>query len=112
MSGNLLELHGPGGEREMLRLEPSVQASQVSALHAMCVAGWGISVGVSAEDHTALADGRLAAVLPAWQIADLPVYAVTQRRTEQPTKVRHTLDLLATHFTENAQDLGTRGVRH
>ncbi|MDW5441385.1 LysR family transcriptional regulator [Polaromonas sp. SM01] len=94
----ILELQNPGGEREILRLEARVQASQVTALHALCVAGWGLSVVVSEDDRRALADGRLLPVLPGWRLDDLPVYAVTPRRGEQPAKVRHTLDLLAHYF--------------
>jgi len=95
---DMLELQGPAGERETLRLEGRVQASQVTALHALCVAGWGISLGVSDDDQKALADGRLLPVLPGWRLADLPVYAVTPRRGEQPAKVRHALDVLALYF--------------
>lgn len=95
---DLLALQGPDGEQETLRLEGRVQASQVSVLHALCVAGWGIRVGVSQEDRQALADGRLLPVLPGWRLDDLPVYAVTPRRGEQPAKVRHALDLLAACF--------------
>ena len=94
----MLELQGPNGERETVRLEGRVQASQVTALHALAVAGWGISLGVSEDDRQALAEGRLLPVLPGWQLADLPVYAVTPRRGEQPAKVRHVLDLLAQYF--------------
>lgn len=93
-----LALQGPGGERETVRLEGRVQASQVTALHALAVAGWGISLVVSQDDRRALADGRLLPVLPGWRLADLPVYAVTPRRGEQPAKVRHALELLAAHF--------------
>lgn len=95
---DMLELHGPAGEIASLRLEGRVQASQVSALHALCVAGWGIGMGVSEDDRKALADGRLLPVLPGWRLSDLPVYAVTLRRGEQPAKVRHALDLLAGYF--------------
>jgi hypothetical protein len=41
-------------------------------------------------------------VLPGWQLADLPVYAVTPRRGEQPAKVRHALELLAVYFNQPA----------
>ncbi len=97
-SFEVLELQGPGGEQQTLRLESRVQASQVTAVHALCVAGWGISVGVVDEDREALAEGRLLPVLPGWHLADVPVYAVTPRRGEQPAKVRHALDMLAAHF--------------
>ncbi len=95
-----LELHGPDGAQHTVQLEGRVQASQVSALHALCIAGWGICMGVRQEDFAALADGRLVPVLPGWQLADVPVYAVTPRRGEQPAKVRHTLDLLAAYFDQ------------
>lgn len=96
---DMLELQGPGGEREVLRLEARVQA-QVTALHALCLAGWGIGLGVSEDDRQALADGRLLPVLPGWRLSDLAVYAVTPRRGDQPAKVRHALDLLAGYFGE------------
>lgn len=95
---DLLELTDAANDRETLRLEGRVQATQVTALHALCVGGWGIGVGVSEEDRQALADGRLLPVLPGWKLADLPVYAVTPRRGEQPAKVRHALELLSMHF--------------
>ena len=85
--------HSPGVD-----LQSRVQATQVSALHVLCVAGWGIGVAVSEEDRPALADGRLLPVLPGWRLDDLPVHAVTLRRGEQSAKVRHALDLLAAHF--------------
>ncbi len=100
--GEVLELQGPEGERQTVRMQGRVQATQVTALHALCVAGWGISIVVSDDDRRALADGRLLPVLPGWQLADLPVYAVTPRRGEQPAKVRHALELLASWFQPSA----------
>jgi len=97
-SADMLELLGPSGERETLRLEGRVQVSQVTALHALAVAGWGISMGVSEDDRKALTEGRLLPVLPGWRMADMPVYAVTPRRGEQPAKVRYTMELLAAWF--------------
>ena len=94
----MLELNGDKGEKQTIRLEGRVQASQVAALHALCIAGWGISLGVSEDDRQALADGRLLPVLPGWQLSDLPVYAVTPRRGEQAAKVRHALDALSAYF--------------
>jgi DNA-binding transcriptional LysR family regulator len=101
---DMLELTGPNGERQTLRLEPRVQASQVSALHALYLAGWGIGMAVSEDDRQALADGRLLPILPGWHMTDLPVYAVTPRRGEQPAKVRHALDLLVAFFANRGGD--------
>lgn len=104
-SVEMLDLQGPAGEHETLRLEGRVLASQVTALQALCVKGWGIQVAASDDARQALADGRLLPILPDWRLADLPVYALTPRRGEQPAKVRHALFLLAAHF-----DLAYGGV--
>ena len=90
-----LLLIGPSGERVGVNLNVCVEASQVTILHSLCVAGWGISVVVSEGDRKAIGDGRLVPVLPDWKLPDLVVSAVTQRRDEQPAKVRHALELLA-----------------
>ena len=50
--------------------------------------------GSSSESVTA----PVLSVLPQWSLPDLPVYAITPRRGEQPAKVRHALALLAAHF--------------
>ena len=101
-----MELQGQANEHQMLRLNGRVQASQITVINALCLAGWGISQGVSEDDRKALADGRLLPVLPGWQLADMPVYAVTLRRGEQPAKVRHALDLLAGYFGVEAVAVG------
>lgn len=93
-----LVLHNQAGEQATVQVTSRAHASQVTALHALCVEGWGISVVVSDDDRRALADGRLVPVLPGWQLPDLPVYAITPRRGEQPAKVRHALALLTAHF--------------
>jgi LysR family transcriptional regulator, transcriptional activator for aaeXAB operon len=67
-------------------------------IHTLCLAGWGISQGVSEDDRRALVNGRLLPTLAGWQLADVPVYAVTLRRGEQLAKVRYALDLLAGYF--------------
>lgn len=95
-----LELLGSDGERRRVQLESHVQATQVSALHALAIAGWGITVAVDANDRRALTEGRLLPVLPAWQLEPLPVHAITARRLEQPAKVRHAMALLQKHFAD------------
>lgn len=100
-SGNGLEtlsLHNAGGEHATVQVTGRVLASQVTTLHALCVAGWGISVVVSDDDRRALADGRLVPVLPGWRLPEYAVHAITPRRGEQPAKVRHALELLAGYF--------------
>ena len=101
-----LLLHNLAGDEVTVQVHSRAYASQVTALHALCVAGWGISVVVSDDDRRALLDGRLLPVLPKWQLPDLPVYAITPRRGEQPAKTRHALALLTAHF-EQASRIAT-----
>lgn len=96
-----LTLFGPNGEVERVQVVGRVQASQVTVLHSLCVAGWGISVVVTDDDRRAMADGKLVPVLPDWRMPDFVIYAVTPRRGEQPAKVRHTLALLETYFQQH-----------
>lgn len=86
------------GKREEVRVEPRLLASQVTALQAMAVAGWGLYVGMTDDVRQAMAEGRLAPVLPDWRLAPAAVFAVTPRRGEQPAKVRHALQALQQHF--------------
>ena len=91
---------GPRNEQVSVKVSGRVQASQVTTLHALCVAGWGISVMVSEDERRAIADGRLVPLLPDWKLPDFEVHAITPRRGEQPAKVRHALSLLA-HYIGN-----------
>jgi len=86
------------GKREEVRVEPRLLASQVTALQALAVAGWGLYVGMTDDVRQAMAEGRLAPVLPDWRLAPAAVFAVTPRRGEQPAKVRHALQALQQHF--------------
>ena len=93
-----LSFQGALGEREEVRVEPRLLASQVTALQALAVAGWGLYVGMTDDVRQAMAEGRLAPVLPDWRLEPAAVFAVTPRRGEQPAKVRHALQALQQHF--------------
>jgi DNA-binding transcriptional LysR family regulator len=82
----------------VVRVEPRLLASQVTALQALAAAGWGLYVGMADDVRQPMAEGRLAPVLPDWRLAPAAVYAVTPRRDEQPAKVRHALLALQQHF--------------
>ena len=93
-----LSFEGSQGEREEVRVEARLFASQVTALQAMAVAGWGLYVGMADDVRQPMAEGRLAPVLPDWRLEPAAVFAVTPRRGEQPAKVRHALQALQQHF--------------
>jgi DNA-binding transcriptional LysR family regulator len=93
-----VSFHRAQGEREEVRVEPRLLASQVTALQAMAVAGWGLYAGMADDVRQAIAQGQLTPVLPDWRLEPAAVFAVTPRRGEQPAKVRHALQALQQHF--------------
>lgn len=97
-AADTLSFQGLQGEREEVRVEARLFASQVTALQAMAVAGWGLYVGMADDVRQPMAEGRLAPVLPDWRLEPAAVFAVTPRRGEQPAKVRHALQALQQHF--------------
>lgn len=99
---DVLGFQGPQGEREEVRMEPRLLATQVTALQSLALAGWGLYVAMRDDVRQAMAEGRLAPVLPDWRLEPAAVFAVTPRRGEQPAKVRHALQALQQHFAATA----------
>jgi DNA-binding transcriptional LysR family regulator len=93
-----VELSGPAGERETLRLEARIASNNQLSLEQMCEAGLGIAMVTHADVHEALRQGKLARVLPAWRLPEIPVWAVTPQRENQPAKVRHAIAALQAYF--------------
>lgn len=94
----LLELTGPGGERESLRLEPRITSNNQLSLQQLGAAGLGLLLGVRADLDDDLRAGRLVPVLPDWRAAPIPVWAMTPQRDGQPAKVRHALDAIRAYL--------------
>lgn len=90
-----LDLVGPGGAEEAVRIEPRITSNNQLTLQQMCVAGLGVAVLVRNDIEDDLQAGRLVPVLPDWQPAPIPVWAVTPKRDGQPAKVRHAIAALA-----------------
>jgi LysR family transcriptional regulator, transcriptional activator for aaeXAB operon len=94
----VLQLQHTSGEQVAVAVRRRTFANKVPALHALCVAGWGISGVVSEDDRQALHNGLLLPVLPAWKLPAMPIFAIAPRRSAQPAKIRYALELLAAHF--------------
>ena len=94
----LLELTGPAGERESLRLEPRITSNNQLSLQQLCAAGLGLALGVRADLDDDLRSGRVVPVLPAWRPAAIPVWATTPQRDGQPAKVRHAIEAIRAYL--------------
>jgi DNA-binding transcriptional LysR family regulator len=90
-----LELAGPQGRVEALRLEPRITSNNQLTLQQMCVTGLGLAVLVRSDVDEELQSGRLVELLPAWRLAPIDIWAVTPQRDAQPAKVRHAIAALA-----------------
>ncbi len=90
-----MDLHGPGGARETLRLEARATSNNQFSLQQLCVAGLGLALMPRADVDEDLQAGRLVVLLSDWNHPPIPVYAVTPQRENQPAKVRHAIAALA-----------------
>lgn len=97
-SALLLELNGPDGAHETLRVEARIASNNQLTLEQMCESGLGIGLMTHPDVYPALQTGRLQRVLPGWQMARGPVWAVTPQRDNQPAKVRHAIAALQSYF--------------
>ena len=104
-SGLQIDLTGPQGEREPLRVDARIASNNQLSLEQMCLAGLGVGMLTHPDVHEALQAGRLKRVLPQWQLAPGPVWAVTPQRENQPAKVRHAIEAMRAYF---AATPGTR----
>lgn len=95
---NLLELHGPNGQLEKLRVESRVSCNNILAVRHFTLAGMGISLQPEQEVHEELAAGSLRELLPEWRMPPFGIYLVTPRRDAQPAKVRYALAALRQHL--------------
>jgi DNA-binding transcriptional LysR family regulator len=97
-SSLMLELNGPEGQKESLRLPARIVCNNQLTLQQMCVAGLGLALMVRAEVDDDLRAGRLVQVMADWHLRDIPIWAVTPQRENQPAKVRHAIAALQAHL--------------
>jgi LysR family transcriptional regulator, transcriptional activator for aaeXAB operon len=95
---NQLELHGPHGQLEKLRVESRVSCNNILAVRHFTLAGMGISLQPEQEVHEQLAAGSLRELLPEWRMPPFGIYLVTPRRDAQPAKVRYAIEALRQHL--------------
>ncbi len=93
-----IELQGPQGRKETLRVEARIASNNQISLEQMCVAGLGIAGMTHPDVYEELQSGRLVRVLPAWQPAPITVWAVTPQRDNHAAKVRHAIAAMRAYF--------------
>ncbi len=89
-----VELSGPGGRSERLRLESRLASNSASSLRELALAGLGIVRQPLMDVADELRQGSLVRLLPDWHLPELGVFAITPRRDEQPAKVRQAIEAL------------------
>jgi len=88
-----------GESHERLRVDVRIVSNNQLSLQQMCEQGMGLALLGHADTYPALERGLLVRVLPHWQLAPLPVTAMTPRRDGDPAKVKVALDALQRHFS-------------
>lgn len=94
----LLQLQGPGGEQQQLRISPRASSNNQLSLQQLCEAGLGLAMLSPGDLEGAALDGRLVPLLSGWQLPALPVSALTPQRDAQPAKVRYAIEALKRYF--------------
>lgn len=104
----VVEQRSMSGAARLLAMSTSAVSQQVRqlercnnqlSLQQMCVARIGIALLGRVDVADDLEAGRLAAVLPSWQLQPLDVWAVTPQRDAQPAKVRVAIGALEKYLT-------------
>lgn len=90
-----LELTGPDGRSDTLRVEARITSNNQLTLQQMCVAALGVAALVRSDADEDVRAGRLVEILPDWRAAPIDIWAVTPQRDNQPAKVRHAIAALA-----------------
>ena len=94
-----LDMHSATGERHRVHVQARIASNNQISLQQMCEQGLGIARLGRADVAQALARGALVRLLPQWQFAAIPVWAVTPRREEaEAAKVRGAVDCLRRYF--------------
>jgi DNA-binding transcriptional LysR family regulator len=94
----VLDLQGPGGERQRVQAGVRIASNNQLALQQLCEQGLGIARLSHADVRPSLASGALVRLLPQWRLAPMPVTAVTPQRDGEPAKVRVALAALKRYF--------------
>ncbi|MDO4682477.1 MAG: LysR family transcriptional regulator [Lautropia sp.] len=88
-----------GQDSHLLQIDDSLACDQLSAVRALTLGGFGLSLQLAGDIRQLVADGRLQVLLPDWTLPSVNIYAVTSHRV-QSARTRVTLALLQHCFAD------------
>ncbi|MEJ8474109.1 LysR family transcriptional regulator [Roseibium algae] len=95
-----IPLTGPGGERRITRITPTMRSNNSAMLRHAALAGLGISVMHSWMLYPLMREGKLEHVLPKWLYDPQPLHAVYPSNRYIPLKVRRFVDEFTAFFDQ------------
>ena len=90
--------HASSGERVDLQMKNRLQTNNVFIAKALCQQGHGVARILYLDVQKELINGSLVEVLPDWNLPAFNLYALTQKREQQPMKIHRCLDALKQYF--------------
>lgn len=90
--------HGTDGEEQGWTPQPQITSNNQLAVQQMCEAGLGLALLTSLDVADAVAQQRLARLLPDWDFGELDIWALTPQRQTQPAKVRQAIAALQAYL--------------
>ncbi|MFJ4348835.1 LysR family transcriptional regulator [Pseudomonas sp. NPDC089401] len=93
-----LQLSGPGGLQQDIRMPRRLSANSPLALRAAAIGGLGIASFDRFIVHDALSDGRVVRLLAEWQLPSRHLYAVYPQSRYLAPKVRALLDYVQSYY--------------
>ncbi len=97
-SASLSLFHAQSRQRENIQMPVRMCTNNVFLAKSLCLQGHGVVRVLHLDVQKELASGELVEVLPQWRLPDYTLYAVTQRREQQPIKIQRCLAALVQYF--------------
>lgn len=99
--------HGTDGEEQGWNPLPQITSNNQLAVQQMCEAGLGLALLTSLDVADAVAQQRLARLLPDWDFGALDIWALTPQRQTQPAKVRQAIATLQAYLGRQSSVIAT-----
>ncbi|MDQ1208035.1 DNA-binding transcriptional LysR family regulator [Acinetobacter baylyi] len=92
--------HLSTGESIDIEMKNRLQTNNVFIAKSLCQHGHGVARILYLDVQKELINGSLVEVLPEWNLPAFTLYALTQKREQQPMKIHRCLDALKQYFSQ------------